>query len=65
MRVVATRRDVSSTVTPDVDAVYRHDQLHEVLGQADVVALTCPLTPATENLIDAAALAAMKPTAHD
>jgi len=64
MRVVATRRDVSSTVTPDVDAVYRHDQLHEVLGQADVVALTCPLTPATENLIDAAALAAMKPTAH-
>ncbi len=64
MRVVATKRDVSSTVTQDVDAVYRHDQLHEALGQADVVALTCPLTPATENLIDAAALAAMKPTAH-
>lgn len=64
MRVIATRRDVSATVTPDVDAVHRHDQLHEVLGQADVVALTCPLTPATENLIDAAALAAMKPTAH-
>jgi phosphoglycerate dehydrogenase-like enzyme len=28
------------------------------------VALTCPLTPETEHLIDAAALAAMKPTAH-
>lgn len=63
MRVVATKRDVSSTVTQDVDAVYRHDQLHHALGQADVVALTCPLTPATENLIDAAALGAMKPTA--
>lgn len=63
MRVVATKRDVSATDTAEVDAVYRHDQLHEVLGQADVVALTCPLTPATENLIDAAALAAMKPTA--
>ena len=36
----------------------------ELLAQADVVALTCPLTPETENLIDAKALAAMKPTAH-
>ncbi len=35
-----------------------------LLPEADVVALTCPLTPQTENLIDAAALAAMKPTAH-
>jgi phosphoglycerate dehydrogenase-like enzyme len=34
------------------------------LGQADVVVLACPLTPETEDLIDAAALAAMKPTAH-
>jgi len=35
-----------------------------VLGEADIVALTCPLTPQTQNLIDAAALAAMKPGAH-
>ena len=28
------------------------------------MALTCPLTPETENLIDARALAAMRPTAH-
>jgi D-2-hydroxyacid dehydrogenase (NADP+) len=33
------------------------------LPQADFVALTCPLTPETENLIDAKALAAMKPSA--
>lgn len=64
MRVVGIRRDVSSAVGADVDAVYRHDQLHEVLGQADVVVLACPLTPDTENLIDADALAVMKPSAH-
>jgi phosphoglycerate dehydrogenase-like enzyme len=33
------------------------------LGTADIVALTCPLTPETTNLIDAKALAAMKPSA--
>jgi D-2-hydroxyacid dehydrogenase (NADP+) len=35
-----------------------------VLPQADIVALTRPLTCETENLIDAEALALMKPTAH-
>ena len=63
MRVIATKRD-PGTGAADVDAVYANDRLHDLLGQADVVALTCPLTPATEHLIDAAALAAMKPTAH-
>ncbi len=63
MRVIAIKRDAS--VVPDhVDAVCGHERLHEVLRSADVVALTCPLTPATENLIDAKALAAMKPSAH-
>jgi len=63
MRVIATKRD-TATGTGGADAVYGHHRLHELLGEADVVALTCPLTPETENLIDAAALAAMKPTAH-
>ncbi|HSB22062.1 MAG TPA: D-2-hydroxyacid dehydrogenase [Burkholderiaceae bacterium] len=63
MRVIATRRDPSAAAD-GVDAVHRSDRLHELLGRADVVALTCPLTPETENLIDAPALAAMKPTAH-
>jgi phosphoglycerate dehydrogenase-like enzyme len=63
MRVIATRGDPSSG-SGDADAVYTHDRLHDLLREADVVALTCPLTPETENLIDAAALAAMKPTAH-
>jgi phosphoglycerate dehydrogenase-like enzyme len=37
--------------------------LPELLPQADIVALTCPLTPQTENLIDAKALALLKPSA--
>ena len=39
------------------------DALPELLAAADVVSLHCPLTPQTTHLIDAAALAAMKPTA--
>lgn len=35
----------------------------ELLASADVLSLHCPLTEATRNLIDAAALARMKPTA--
>ncbi len=35
-----------------------------MLPQADFVALTCPLTPETEGLIGAAALAAMRPSAY-
>jgi phosphoglycerate dehydrogenase-like enzyme len=41
----------------------RHVPLSEVLAQADVVSLHCPLTPETENMIDAKALASMKPGA--
>lgn len=63
MRVIATKRD-TATAAAGADAVYPHHRLRELLGEADIVALTCPLTPDTENLIDAAALSAMKPTAH-
>jgi glyoxylate reductase len=41
----------------------RHDDLHALLGGADLVSLHVPLTDATHHLIDAAALAAMRPTA--
>jgi phosphoglycerate dehydrogenase-like enzyme len=63
MRVFATKRDPAAGAE-GADAVAGTDRLHEMLGQADIVALTCPLTPQTENLIDAAALAAMRPGAH-
>ncbi|MBF2761522.1 MAG: D-2-hydroxyacid dehydrogenase [Ectothiorhodospiraceae bacterium AqS1] len=35
-----------------------------LLPEVDILALTCPLTAQTENLVDAAALARMKPTAY-
>jgi phosphoglycerate dehydrogenase-like enzyme len=63
MRVIATRRNPAAGAA-GVDAVAGNDRLLEMLAEADIVALTCPLTPETENLIDAAALAALRPTAH-
>ena len=41
----------------------RNDDLLALLPTADVVTLHCPLTPQTRHLVDARALAAMKPTA--
>ncbi len=38
-------------------------ELAELLARADVVSLHCPLTPETRHLIDAQALAAMRPSA--
>jgi D-2-hydroxyacid dehydrogenase (NADP+) len=62
MQVMATKRDLS-TGTGAAHAVAPHDRLVELLPEADVVALTCPLTPQTEGLINARAFAAMKPSA--
>jgi phosphoglycerate dehydrogenase-like enzyme len=62
MRVIAVRRDPAKGAGM-ADKVVGKDGLRDVLAQADFVALTCPLTPATEGLIDANALAAMKPSA--
>ena len=63
MRVIATKRD-PTTGAAAADKVLGQDGLLGVLPEADFVALTCPLTPQTENLIDARALAAMKPSAY-
>jgi phosphoglycerate dehydrogenase-like enzyme len=63
MKVVGVRRDVSKGAGV-ADRVVKDEALLGVLPEADFVALTCPLTPATENLIDAKALAAMKPSAY-
>lgn len=62
MRVIGLRRD--ATPVPDAaDEVWPIARLHEALAQADAVALTCPLTAETENLMNAAAFAALKPGA--
>lgn len=62
MYVVGAKRDVASG-TEAADEVIPQSRVMAHLPQADVVALTCPLTPETERLIDARALAAMKPSA--
>ncbi|WP_293858616.1 D-2-hydroxyacid dehydrogenase [uncultured Alsobacter sp.] len=62
MRVVGVRRDATPMLGV-ADAVLPTARLAEALGQADVVVLTCPLTPETTNLMDAAAFAALKPGA--
>ena len=63
MRVVATKRN-PATAAVAVDTVMTPDRLIDLLPQADYVALTCPLTPETTNLIDADALQRMKPSAN-
>jgi D-2-hydroxyacid dehydrogenase (NADP+) len=62
MRVVGVRR----TARPEpgaADQVVAQGDLAQALARADVVALTCPLTPETEGLIGAAALSTLKPGA--
>lgn len=61
MRVIGVRRQPRRE--PNVDLVVTPDHLHEVLAEADLVALTCPLTPETEGLISEKALAALRPGA--
>jgi len=51
MRVIGVKRDPSKGAEP-AETVVAQDQLLSVLPEADFVALTCPLTPQTENLID-------------
>jgi D-2-hydroxyacid dehydrogenase (NADP+) len=62
MRTLATKRN-PSTGAGSADATFPPERLLELLPQADVVALTCPLTADTERLIGAQMLAAMKPSA--
>ena len=63
MRVIGVKRDPSSGKGV-ADAVVAQARMLDVLPEADFVALTCPLTPETEKLIDARALNAMKPSAY-
>jgi D-2-hydroxyacid dehydrogenase (NADP+) len=63
MRVIGVKRDPSRGQGV-ADVVVAQDQLLDVLPEADFVALTCPLTRETEKMIDASALAAMKPSAY-
>ncbi len=59
MRVVGFKRDPSRH-GGTADEVQPAAAFHQWLPRADFVALTCPLTDATRDLMDAAALAAMR-----
>src|SRR4051794_33561011 len=62
MRVIGLRRNQAAGAGA-ADAVHPMAMLGALLQEADFVALTCPLTPETEKLIDEAALARMNPSA--
>lgn len=63
MRVVGTRRNPDAPLPPGFAEVRGTDGLHDLLGEADFIAVCCQWTPETEKLIDAGAFAAMKPGA--
>lgn len=61
MRVVGTRRRPEPM--QHVDAVLPAGRTEEVLAQSDFVLLLLPATPETDEMMNAARLASMKPTA--
>lgn len=63
LKVIGVRRDASQKAD-NIDTMVATRDLASVLPVADIVVLACPLNAETENLIDAKALAAMKPTAQ-
>jgi len=62
MTVIGIRQNPASGAGA-ADSVHPLDELKSLLPRADFVVLTCPLTPQTDGLIDADALARMKPSA--
>ena len=61
MKVIGIRRDPKAGAN-GADEIYGMDDLVKLVPQADIVALTCALTPETTGLMSAAAFAAMKPS---
>ena len=66
MRVIAVdaRPDETPGRSPDLDALWPQERLHDLLAQADFAVSCVPQTPETVGLIGAAELAQMKPTAY-
>ena len=61
MKVIGVRRDPKAG-TNGADEIYGMEDVVNLVPQADIVALTCALTPETTGLMSAAAFAAMKPS---
>jgi D-2-hydroxyacid dehydrogenase (NADP+) len=66
MRVIAVKRDFSSRHNQSVipDALYRPEQLPEMLSKSDHVCIAMPYTRETHHLFDAEMLAHMKASAY-
>jgi len=62
MRVLGIRRTLRPT--PQVDALFPHERLHDFLAEADFVVVTAPRTPETVGMLGAAEFRAMKRSAH-
>jgi phosphoglycerate dehydrogenase-like enzyme len=62
LRVLGIRRTPAAG-GDSAEAIHGVERLNDLLPQADLVALTCPLTPETQGLIGAGAFRAMKPSA--
>lgn len=58
---IGARMDETRAASLGFDEGFDRSGLHAALGRSDFVVLSTPHTPDTENLIDAAAIAAMKP----
>lgn len=63
VRTVALGRTKRAPEALGMDHVYTRPELHTMLGEADFLVLIAPHTPDTEDMIDAAAIAALKPGA--
>jgi phosphoglycerate dehydrogenase-like enzyme len=62
MRVTGMRR--SGAPAPNFDRMYKREELHDFLAEADFVVVTAPRTPETLGMLGAAEFAVMKPTAY-
>jgi glyoxylate/hydroxypyruvate reductase A len=62
LRVIGTRR--SANPVPHVDKVYAPGASDDVLAQSDFVLVLLPLTPETENFMDARRFKAMRGSAY-
>ncbi|GBQ29682.1 D-2-hydroxyacid dehydrogenase [Gluconacetobacter azotocaptans] len=63
MTVTGVRRTVVQEVEDGIHIV-ASDRLHEAVAEADFVVLSCPLTPETHGLVDAAFLSSMRRDAY-
>ena len=62
IRVIGTKR--TPEPLPNVEKVYPQEETDKVLAAADFLLLLLPVTPQTENCVNAQFLSKMKPTAY-